>query len=141
MYRDTLEIQTPGRGLHDITGAVRKSIARSGVRSGLCHLFLRHTSASLLITENADPSVRHDLEYFFYRIAPDGDSVYTHNAEGPDDMPSHIRAALTRVSETVIVEDGAPLLGTWQGIFLFEHRRAGQRRILELRIHGDAKEK
>ncbi len=134
MYRDSIEIQTPGRGLHDITDAVRKSIARSRIRTGVCHLFLRHTSAGLLITENADPSVRRDLEYFFVRLAPENDPNYTHTVEGPDDMPSHIRSALTRTSETIFVEDGGPALGTWQGIFIFEHRRVEHRRILDIRI-------
>ena len=134
IYRDTIEIQTPGKGMHEISDAIRRSIARSGVRSGICHLFLRHTSASLVINENADPSARHDLEYFFSRLAPESDPNYTHTAEGPDDMPSHIKTALTRTSETIFIEDGVPLLGTWQGVFIFEHRDASHRRVLELRI-------
>ena len=134
IYKDTIEIQTPGKGMHEITDAIRRSVARSGVRSGVCHLFLRHTSASLLINENADPSARNDLEYFFSRLAPEQDPTYTHTSEGPDDMPSHIRTALMHTSETIFIEDGAPLLGTWQGIYLFEHRSAPHRRILELRL-------
>jgi secondary thiamine-phosphate synthase enzyme len=130
--RTRLTIQTHRRGLHDITDEVRRAVAESGVRDGVCHLFLRHTSASLLIQENADPSARHDLEAWFDRIAPDGDPRYTHTAEGPDDMAAHIRAALTRSSETIPLADGALLLGTWQGVFLFEHRHAPHQRQVEV---------
>ncbi len=137
MFRDTLEIQTPGKGLHEVTDAVRRSIARAGLRSGLCVIFLQHTSASLVIQENADPSARLDLEYFFNRLAPESDPSYTHTAEGPDDMPSHIRAALLPTSHVLLVEDGAPILGTWQGLYLFEHRTAPHRRVLHLRMLGE----
>jgi secondary thiamine-phosphate synthase enzyme len=130
--RTRLTIPTHRRGLHDITDEVRRVVAESGVRDGACHLFLRHTSASLLIQENADPSARHDLEAWFDRIAPDGDPRYTHTAEGPDDMAAHIRAALTRSSETIPLADGALLLGTWQGVFLFEHRHAPHQRQVEV---------
>lgn len=136
MYRRTLEIRTPGRGLHEITGQVAAAVATSGVATGLCSLFLRHTSASLLVQENADPSARRDLESWFDRIAPDGDPRWTHRAEGPDDMPSHVRAALTAVSLTLPIEAGALALGTWQGIYLFEHRLAPHRRIVTLTLLG-----
>lgn len=130
--RTSIDVRTGGRGLHEVTEDVRAAVRSSGVTDGLCHVFLRHTSASLVVQENADPSARRDLERFFDRIAPDGDPAYEHDAEGPDDMPAHIRAAITRTSETFIVEAGDLVLGTWQGIFLFEHRRAPHRRVLEL---------
>ncbi len=135
-YRRLLEIRTPGRGLHEITREVGVAVAASGISSGLCNLFVRHTSASLLIQENADPSARRDLESWFERAAPDGDPLWTHRAEGPDDMPSHVRAALTAVSLTLPVEAGALALGTWQGIYLFEHRLAPHRRSVTLTVLG-----
>jgi len=120
-----------GRGLQDITREVERVVAAAGVRTGLCLVFVQHTSCSLTIQENADPSARRDLEDWFLRHVPDGDSRYTHTAEGPDDMPSHIRAALTSTSETIPVAEGRLGLGTWQGIYLFEHRvHPGPRRIL-----------
>ncbi len=135
--RATLRIQTPGRGMIDVTGRVREVVRSSGVREGLCHVFIPHTSASLVIQENADPSARRDLEAFFDRIAPDGDPAYEHRSEGPDDMPAHLRAALTRTSETLIVSGGEVVLGVWQGIFLFEHRRAAHERKLEIMVIGE----
>jgi secondary thiamine-phosphate synthase enzyme len=135
-YRRTLEVRTPGRGLHEITREVARAVAEADVSTGLCNLFLRHTSASLLIQENADPSARRDLESWFERVAPDGDPLWTHRAEGPDDMPSHVRAALTAVSLTLPIEAGALALGTWQGIYLFEHRLAPHRRIVTLTVLG-----
>ena len=137
MYTETLSIETRGAGLIEITSAVENLVARSGVRTGLCSVFLMHTSASLLITENADPSARHDVEGWFDRIAPAGDPHYTHTAEGPDDMPSHLKAAVTRTSETVHVDDGSLTLGTWQGLFLFEHRTRPHRRTIRVRIWGE----
>ena len=134
MYRETLTLNPPGQGLHEITAEVRRAVHNSRIKEGVCQLFLKHTSASLVISENADPSARRDLEEFFLRIAPENDPNYTHTSEGPDDMPSHIRAALTHTSETILVEDGAPVLGTWQGIYLFEHRRRPRQRTLEVRI-------
>jgi len=129
--QETLRLHPRGRGLHEITGEVAGVVARSGVRAGVCLAFLQHTSASLVIQENADPSARHDLERWFERAAPDGDPAYRHTAEGPDDMPSHIRAALTSTSEQIPVLDGRLGLGTWQGLFLFEHRlRPGTRRVV-----------
>ncbi len=136
MYRETLTFETPGKGLHEITGEIRECVRRSGVQDGVCHLFLLHTSASLVIQENADPSARYDLCEYFERVAPEGDRHYTHTAEGPDDMPSHIRAALTHTSETLLVDSGAPVLGTWQGIFLFEHRSRPHSRRVAVGISG-----
>ncbi len=120
---------TPQRaGLLEITDEVAEVVSEAGVRAGLCHLFVQHTSASLVIQENADPSARADLEAYFARLAPEGDPAYTHTTEGPDDMPAHLRAALTHTSETVPVVEGRLGLGTWQGIYLFEHRRRPSRR-------------
>jgi secondary thiamine-phosphate synthase enzyme len=126
-----IAVSPRGAGLHEITREVAEIVRGSGVRTGLCHVFVRHTSASLLIQENADPSARRDLERSFALLAPEGAPHYTHTAEGPDDMPSHVRAALTSTSETIPVVDGAIALGTWQGLYLFEHRRRpGTRRIV-----------
>ncbi|MAB91219.1 MAG: hypothetical protein CMJ90_17465 [Planctomycetes bacterium] len=132
--RTQVTVHTQGRGLHEVTDVVREEVRRAGVREGLCVVYLRHTSASLVIQENADPSAASDLEAWFDRAAPDGDPSHTHTAEGPDDMPSHIRAALTRTSETFIVADGDLVRGTWQGLFLFEHRHAAHVRKLDLMI-------
>jgi secondary thiamine-phosphate synthase enzyme len=118
----------------EVTPRLQQAVRSSGVDEGVCHVFVRHTSASLVVQENADPSARRDLERFFDRVAPDGDPRYEHDAEGPDDMAAHIRSALTRTSETFLVEDGALVLGTWQGVYLFEHRRAPHERTLELLI-------
>jgi secondary thiamine-phosphate synthase enzyme len=129
-YRKELRL-SPGRaGLHEITHRVEEIVRESGIRTGLCHVFVRHTSASLVIQENADPSARRDLQESFRRLAPENAPHYTHTAEGPDDMPSHIRSALTSTSETIPVAEGRLALGTWQGIYLFEHRsRPGTRRL------------
>ena len=132
--RTQIEIKTPGRGLHEVTDLVRDAVRDSGVRDGLCCVYLRHTSASLVIQENADPSAARDLEQWFDAIAPDAHPSYTHTAEGPDDMPSHIRAAITRTTESFIVADGDLVRGTWQGLFLFEHRHAPHRRRLDILI-------
>lgn len=128
-----LRIETRGRGLHEITAQVEAVVARTGLAEGLCTLFLRHTSASLLVQENADPSARHDLEAWLDRLVPEGDPLYTHLVEGPDDVPAHIKAALTASSLSIPLLDGRPALGTWQGIFLWEHRRRGSAR--ELVVH------
>ena len=121
----SLECRVPGPGLHDITGRVRAAVRESGVAEGLCTVFVRHTSASLTIQENADPAVCRDLEAWLSRLVPEGDALYTHTAEGPDDMPAHIKAALTATSLSIPVLGGEPALGTWQGIYLWEHRRRG----------------
>ena len=121
----------PGPGLHEITPLVAASVRRTGVDAGLCTLFIRHTSASLVIQENADPSARRDLEAWLDRLVPEGDSLYTHTVEGPDDIPAHITAALTATSLAVPVLDGELALGTWQGIFLWEHRHhRGERELI-----------
>jgi len=126
-----LTVAVSGRGLYEVTHKVTEWVTRSGLQEGLVNLFIRHTSASLLIQENADPSVRSDLERWLDRLVPENDELYTHTVEGPDDMPAHIKGALTAVSLTIPVDAGRLLLGTWQGIFLWEHRhRPGQREIV-----------
>ena len=130
-------MHAPRAGLHEITREVQAVVGASAVRRGLCHVFVRHTSASLVIQENADPSARHDLERAFERIAPEGAPGTTHVAEGPDDMPSHVRAALTSTSETIPVADGRLALGTWQGLYLFEHRRRPRPRSLVVTVAGE----
>jgi secondary thiamine-phosphate synthase enzyme len=136
-HLDMIVVPTAGRGLVDITGRVREHVAASGIARGLATLFLRHTSASLLVQENADPAVQEDLERFFARLVPDGDALFRHRDEGPDDMPAHVRTALTAVNLAVPVEAGTLALGTWQGIYLWEHRRQGHRRELMLHVLGE----
>jgi len=135
--RTTLVVATPGRGLHELTREVRAWVAASGIRDGLLTLFVRHTSASLLVQENADPLVRSDLERFLARLVPDGDPAFEHVDEGPDDMPAHVRAALTAVTLSIPVAGGAPRLGTWQGVWLYEHRRRGHRREVDAHLIGE----
>jgi secondary thiamine-phosphate synthase enzyme len=134
----TLSIETRGRGLTDITQKVVAVVAQSGIQSGLCSVFVRHTSASLVIQENADPAVLRDLERWLGRLAPESDDAYEHDAEGPDDMPAHLRSAVTRSSETIPVAGGALLLGTWQGIYLWEHRRAAHAREVVVTVLGES---
>lgn len=122
MHRETLEIATPGRGFTEITRQADEVVNRAGIRDGLCNVFILHTSASLVITENADPDVLADLETVISGFAPDGDARYSHTAEGPDDMSAHVRCLLTQTSLTIPIEAGALRLGTWQGLFLWEHR-------------------
>lgn len=130
-FQKTLELRAPRRGLHEITGQVAAAVRESGVRRGMCNVFVCHTSASLCIQENADPTARADLEAFLDRLVPEGQPYFRHTAEGPDDMPSHIKSALTEVSLNVPVTEGRPALGTWQGIYLWEHRdRPPRRRLL-----------
>jgi secondary thiamine-phosphate synthase enzyme len=129
-----LVIDTPGQGLHEITRTVQSMVKEANVLEGLCTLFVRHTSASLVIQENADPSAKRDLERWISRLVPEGDALYTHDSEGPDDMPAHIKAALTATSLSVPIVEHALALGTWQGIYLWEHRRCGGRRELVLHI-------
>ena len=128
MKKKTLNIETEGRGTYVISHDIQKIVDEYFISSGLCHLFLQHTSASLIICENADPSVRVDLENFMARIAPDGDPSYLHDMEGPDDMPAHIRTILTQNSLTIPISDGKLTLGIWQGIYLWEHRSFGHKR-------------
>ena len=134
VYGETMTFETPGRGLHEITRPLEEAVRRADVETGLCSVFLRHTSASLIITENADPSARRDLERWLERLAPENDPDYTHTAEGPDDMPSHLRAAVTRTCENLPVTDGRLDLGQWQGIFIFEHRARPHQRSISLRV-------
>lgn len=130
-----LTIATPGQGLHAFTPAVCRWVRESGIAIGLLTLFVRHTSCSLLIQENAAPAARRDIERWIARIAPESGD-YEHDDEGPDDMPAHLRAAITATSLAIPVADGAPLLGTWQGIYLFEHRRAAHQRQIALHLIG-----
>ncbi len=134
--RETLIIRTTGRGFFDITASVDEAVARSGVTDGLCHVFVHHTSASIILCENADPSVRRDLEAFMQRLAPDGDGLFTHTAEGPDDMPAHVRSVLTQSALTLPVAAGRCDLGTWQGVYLWEHRHAPHRRRVSVTVDG-----
>ena len=130
----TLDVNTAGRGFYEISRQLNTEVAGSGVVSGLCHVFLRHTSASLLITENADPDVRRDLEHFMSRLVPDGDPAYLHSMEGPDDMPAHIRSVLTCSELTIPVRHGRLALGSWQGVYLWEHRVRPHGRRIDLTI-------
>ena len=132
-----LTIATRGRGLYDFTCAIQAWLEQNRFKDGLLTMHLRHTSASLLIQENADPDVRHDLEAFFQRLVPDGDTLFQHTAEGTDDMPAHIRTALTSVNLSLPVRSGRPLLGTWQGIYLWEHRRQAHSRKVSLHFIGE----
>jgi secondary thiamine-phosphate synthase enzyme len=133
----TLRVQTRGQGLYEITDQVTAWTARQGLTTGLLTLFVQHTSASLVIQENADPDVVRDLNDYFSRVAPENDPRYRHTIEGPDDMPAHIRAALTQVQLSVPLQDGRLALGTWQGIYLFEHRRRGHTRSVALHVFGE----
>ena len=132
----TLEITTHRKGLHDITELVRAQLQAWDVREGMCFLFLQHTSASLILSENWDPTARADLETFMERLVPEGDRWYTHDLEGPDDATSHIRSMLTDTSLTIPVDEGNLSLGAWQGIYLFEHRASPHRRKVLMRVLG-----
>ncbi|PYL68329.1 MAG: hypothetical protein DMF20_01165 [Verrucomicrobia bacterium] len=134
---DRIEVRTDGKGLYEITDEVQSKIDKSGVRNGTATVFVQHTSCSVIIMENADPTARRDLEEFFNRLVPEDLEYFTHSSEGSDDMPSHIRTVLTRTSETVPIVNGKMHLGTWQGIFLFEHRSAPHRRNIALTIIGE----
>jgi secondary thiamine-phosphate synthase enzyme len=135
VHQCALSVSTDGRGLYDVTAQVARVVAESGVTTGLCTVFLRHTSASLVVQENADPAVLHDLERWMAKLAPEGRD-YEHDAEGPDDMPSHLRSAVTRSSESIPVTRGALALGTWQALYVWEHRRAGHRREIVVHVAG-----
>jgi secondary thiamine-phosphate synthase enzyme len=136
-FTHQLEVPTRGKGLYEITGALGSWVAGLGVQTGLLTLFVQHTSASLTIQENADPDVVHDLNQFFNRLVAEDNRLYRHTVEGPDDMPAHIRAALTLAQLSVPVERGRMALGTWQGIYLFEHRAAPHRRSVKLHLIGE----
>lgn len=137
VHRESLTIDTRGRSTYEITGPIQEAVGRSRIKRGLCNVFLKHTSASLIVCENADPTVRCDLEVFAARLVADGDPDFVHDLEGPDDMPAHIRSILTQASISLPVEDGRCELGTWQGLFLWEHRTTPHRRRLTITVLGD----
>jgi secondary thiamine-phosphate synthase enzyme len=132
-----LHVATDGRGTYDLTQMVQAAVADSGISIGSCHVFVRHTSASLMLCENADPAVQHDLETFMQKTAPDGDPMFTHTAEGPDDMSAHVRSILTTSDLSVPVTNGRCALGTWQGIYLWEHRLAPHQRKVIVTTSGE----
>ena len=136
-YQKRLTIQTTGKSLSKITSKVQSVVAESSIDTGLCTIFLRHTSASLVIQENADPDVLKDLSNFFAKLVPEDGKSYIHDAEGPDDMPAHIRTALTKTSEQIPIAQGRLLLGTWQGIYIWEHRERGHSREVVVHISGN----
>ncbi len=136
VHQELLEIRSRGRGFTNVTGEIAEIVAKSGVRTGLCTVFVQHTSASLLIQENADPAVLRDLERFFDDLAPES-RAWEHDDEGPDDMPAHARSALTRSSEVVPVAQGRLALGTWQAVYLWEHRARPHTRRLVVNVHGE----
>ena len=137
VFQKTIRLETRGRGSYQVTREIQDIVAESGVRTGLCHVYLQHTSASLILCENADPDVRIDMESFMSRLVPDGDRIFVHDAEGPDDMPAHIRTILTHSDLTLPVSNGRCSLGTWQGIYLWEHRRTGHRRQVVTTVYGE----
>jgi len=137
MGSESITVATRGRGTVELTGEVQQVVARSGVVRGLCHVFVHHTSASLMLCENADPDVLRDLETFMRDLAPDGDPRFVHTAEGPDDMPAHVRSVLTQSGLAIPVRDGRCDLGTWQGVYLWEHRRAPHRRRVTVTVQGE----
>ena len=136
MYQAEIEVETRGRGTYEITARVADAVRAARVATGLCHVFMVHTSASLVICENADPDVRRDLETFMADLAPDGDPRFVHTAEGPDDMPAHVRSILTQTDLTIPVRDGRLALGTWQGVYLWEHRLSAHRRRVLVTVQG-----
>lgn len=139
VHQKTLAVSTSGRELHDVTAEVARVVSEAGVRTGMCTVFIRHTSASLVIQENADPAVLRDLSRWMARVAPEvGENAeYEHDAEGPDDMPSHLRSAVTRTSECIPVTEGRLALGTWQALYVWEHRQRGHRRELVVHVAGE----
>ena len=137
VHQTDIQVRTNGQRTYDISDQARDALSKSGIRNGTLSIFCRHTSCSLVLMENADPSARHDLEGFLNRLVPDDDPHFTHTYEGPDDMPSHIKMALTRSSETIPVSHGQLLLGTWQGLFLWEHRVAPHSRSLTITVIGE----
>ena len=136
IHQQTLEFRTRGRGTQEVTAEVQRAVAASGIRTGVATVFVQHTSASLVLCENADPDVRRDLETFMSDLAPDGDPRFVHTAEGPDDMSAHVRAVLTTSDLTIPIKNGALALGTWQGVYLWEHRLEGHRRRVLITIQG-----
>ena len=136
-YQKSFKVETSGKTLHKITPQIRKAVAESQVFTGMCVVFVRHTSASLIIQENADPDVLQDLENFFARLVPESPTAYIHSTEGLDDMPAHIRSAITKTSEQIPISRGKLVLGTWQGLYLWEHRQRSHKRELVVHIMGD----
>lgn len=137
IVQHAITVQTRGRGVYEITSEVERLVRTASVTRGLCNVFVQHTSASLIICENADPQVLRDLDAFMNRLVPDGDHLFRHTAEGPDDMPAHVRSVLTQASITIPLDNGRLMLGTWQGVFLYEHRHASHARRVTVTIHGD----
>ena len=137
VFQQSLSVPTAGRGTIDLTDRVQRVVQGSGIRTGLCHVFVHHTSASLMLCENADPQVRRDLETFMAQLAPDGNPQFDHDQEGPDDMPAHVRTVLTETAVVLPVTEGRCALGTWQGLYLWEHRRAPHRRQVTVTVQGD----
>ncbi len=136
-WQDTIYVQSKGRGTYDISHLIEDMVQQSKVYQGLCHLFIQHTSASLTVCENADPDVMTDLETFMAKLCPDGDPMYIHRAEGADDMPAHIRSILTQTELNIPVVKGRTAMGTWQGIYLWEHRTSPHKRSITVTIHGE----
>ncbi|MCG3201177.1 MAG: hypothetical protein NFCOHLIN_01042 [Gammaproteobacteria bacterium] len=135
--QESISIRTGGRGAHDVTTEIERVVGASGVRLGTCHVFVSHTSASLIVCENADPQVRYDLEAYLARLVPDGDRLFGHTAEGRDDMPAHVRSVLTHTGVVLPVSAGRLRLGTWQGIYLYEHRIAAHTRQVVITVQGE----
>jgi secondary thiamine-phosphate synthase enzyme len=136
-FQREIVFPTGGRGTYNLTDLVRKEVAASSIETGLCNVFIRHTSASLIVCENADPDVMRDLEQFLHRLVPDGDPLFVHTAEGPDDMPAHVRSVLTLTEVSLPICSGKLGLGTWQGIYLYEHRSGPHERRIVLTVHGE----
>ncbi|MET0072615.1 MAG: secondary thiamine-phosphate synthase enzyme YjbQ [Candidatus Thiodiazotropha sp.] len=137
VIQEQLQIQTRGRNTYNITNQVAEVISRSGLSSGICQLFIQHTSASLILCENADPTVRSDLERIMARLVPDGDPLFDHTLEGPDDMPAHVRSILTNMDLSLPISNGRPALGTWQGVYLWEHRTHPHQRRVMVTLYGE----
>ncbi|WP_177419142.1 secondary thiamine-phosphate synthase enzyme YjbQ [endosymbiont of Lamellibrachia barhami] len=137
VVQETIQIETRGRSTYDISSQVQEIVRQSAIKTGICQLFIQHTSASLILCENADPTVRQDLERFMSRLVPDGDRIFDHTQEGPDDMPAHIRSILTNMDMSFPVIDGRPGLGVWQGIYLWEHRTHPHRRRVTVTVCGE----
>jgi secondary thiamine-phosphate synthase enzyme len=136
-HQESIMIQTRGRGTYDVRGQVDDIVSSAGISTGLCHIFIHHTSASLILCENADPTVRQDLERFMAAVVPDGAAMFKHVSEGPDDMPAHVRSVLTQTDLTLPVSNRRCGLGTWQGIYVWEHRTAPHRRKLTVTVNGE----
>ncbi|MCU7885117.1 MAG: secondary thiamine-phosphate synthase enzyme YjbQ [Candidatus Thiodiazotropha sp. (ex Lucinoma annulata)] len=137
VVQERVQIQTQGRNTYDITNRVVEVISQAGFTTGICQLFIQHTSASLILCENADPTVRSDLERIMARLVPDGDPLFDHTMEGPDDMPAHIRSILTKMDLSIPIRQGRPALGTWQGIYLWEHRTHPHQRQVMITLYGE----